>query len=31
MFERFVNKGLPMSTLLILSALLQGLAIRVFA
>lgn len=30
-FKKFVNKGLPMSVLLILSAVVQGYAIRAFA
>lgn len=31
MFSKFINKGLPMSALLILAALLQGFAIGAFA
>lgn len=31
MFKRFINKGLPMSVLLILSAVVQGYAVRAFA
>lgn len=31
MFKKFINKGLPMTALLILSALLQGFAVGAFA
>jgi hypothetical protein len=31
MFRKFINRGLPMSALLILSALLQGFAVGVFS
>jgi hypothetical protein len=31
MFSKIINKGLPMSALLILSAVLQGFAVGVFA
>jgi hypothetical protein len=31
MFRKFINRGLPMSALLILLALLQGFAVGVFA
>jgi hypothetical protein len=31
MFGKFINKGLPMSALLILSAVMQGFAVRAFA
>jgi hypothetical protein len=31
MFKKLIYKGLPMSTLLILSAAMQGFVVRVFA
>ena len=31
MFKKFINKGLPMSLLLLVSAVVQGYAIRAFA
>ena len=31
MFRKFINKGLPMSALLFLSAVLQGFVVRAFA
>lgn len=31
MFKKFINKGLPMSLLLLISAVVQGFAIRAFA
>ena len=31
MFRKFINKGLPMSALLILSAAMQGFVVRAFA
>lgn len=31
MFGKLINKGLPMSALFILSAVMQGFAVRAFA